>query len=212
MDHLVNLIVVILGISIAFYLEGWREDRQHLKLEIKYLNDLAVDLAYDEQMLDTLLIVDSINMQKLDEILNNSANGDRMEFNGVFLDLVYYVPFTPKTVTYQTVVNSGKLEIISAYEVQNAIVFLYNQLYGGITKWDNYLTQHMDDYIKPPTVGGLRIASDRIRSTLLQNSAYINALVMYKSMLDQSMQLRKMTLDHVRSTKEMLLNRKKRLE
>lgn len=211
-DHLVNLVVVILGISIAFYLEGWREDRQNRKLEIKYLNDIADDLAYDEQMLDTLLIVDSLNMQKLDEILNNSANGDKMEFAGVFLDLVYYVPFTPKSVTYETVVNSGKLEVISAYEVQKAIVFLYNQLYGGINKWDNYLSQHMDDYIKPPTIDGLRIQSDRISSTLLNNRAYINALVIYKSMLNQSMQLRRMTLDHVTQTKEILINRKERLQ
>lgn len=211
-DHLVNLIVVILGISIAFYLEGWREDRQNLKLEIKYLNDLSIDLAYDEGLLDTLLIVDSINIQKIEDMLDRSANGQRMEFDGVFLDLVYYVPFSPKTVTYQTVINGGKLEVISAYEVQNAIVFLYNQLYGGIDTWDEHLIKHIDTYLKPLTIEGIKIKSNRISSTLLKNESYINALVLYKSMLEQSMQLREITLDHVQKTKAMLINRKERLE
>ncbi len=211
-DHLVNLVVVILGISIAFYLEGWREDRQNLKLEIKYLNDLSVDLAYDEAMLDTLLMVDSINMKKMKAILDHSANGTRMEFDGVFLDLVYYVPFTPKTVTYQTIVNSGKLEVISAYEVQNSIVFLYNQLYGGIGKWDGYISDHIDNYVKPYTIDGIRIESDKISATLLRNKSYINAIVMCKNMLEQSMALREMTLEHITLTKQMLANRKERLE
>jgi hypothetical protein len=146
------------------------------------------------------------------DILDRSATGQKMEFDGVFLDLVYYVPFTPKTVTYQTIVNSGKLEVISAYEVQNAIVFLYNQLYGGIRTWDGYLGDHIDSYVKPYTVDGVRIQSNKISSTLLKNKAYINAIVMNKNMLEQSVQLRKMTGEHIRQTKEMLIKRKERLE
>ncbi|MEQ9299755.1 MAG: hypothetical protein RIF33_14375 [Cyclobacteriaceae bacterium] len=211
-DHLVNLVVVILGISIAFYLEGWRGDREDRKLEIKYLNDLALDLEYDEQLLDTLLIVDSINIMKMDDILNRSANGQRMDFDGTFLDLVYYVPFTPKSVTYETIVNAGKLEVISSYEVQNNVVFLYNQLYGGVSAWDQYLTAHINGYIKPITMKGVKIKSDQISSSLLRNEEYINAIVINKNMLSSSMSLRKQTLEHIGLTKEMLVNRKERME
>jgi hypothetical protein len=211
-DHFVNLVVVILGISIAFYLEGWREDKQNLKLEIKYLNDLALDLEYDEQLLDTLLIVDSMNIVKMDDILNRSANGQRMEFGRTFLDLVYYVPFTPKSVTYQTIVNAGKLEVISSYEVQNNVVFLYNQLYGGVSAWDQYLTNHINGYVKPITMKGVKIKSDRISASLLRDEEYINAIVIHKNMLSSSMDLRKQALAHIRLTRQMLVTRTKRLE
>ena len=183
-DHIVNLFVVILGISIAFYLEGWREDSRERKLEVKYLHDLAIDLNYDEELLDTLLIVDSINLVKINRILDYSVKGQTLEFDGIFLDLVYYVPFTPQAVTYETIVNSGKLEIISSYEVQNNVVFLYNQLYGGISAWDSYLTDHINGYIKPMTMQGVTIKSDRISASLLGNQEYINALVIIKKFSD----------------------------
>ncbi len=211
-DHLVNLFVVILGISIAFYLEGWREDRRDRRLEIKYLNDLALDLEYDEQLLDTLLIVDTKNIAKIEDILDRSANGTRMDFDGTFLDLVYYVPFTPKSVTYETIVNAGRLEVISAYEVQNNVVFLYNQLYGGVSAWDGYMADHINVYTKPLTVKGVRIKSDKISASLLRDQEYINALVIHKNMLASSMELRKQTLAHVRLTRQMLVTRKERLE
>ena len=46
-DKVVDLIVVILGITIAFTLNNWNNERQADKLRKKYLNSLYNDLQKD---------------------------------------------------------------------------------------------------------------------------------------------------------------------
>ena len=58
--HFIELLVVIIGISIAFTLEGWSSDRKQEKLQTNYLNSLKSDLEKDKE--DFQSIIDSTNV------------------------------------------------------------------------------------------------------------------------------------------------------
>ena len=44
LDHLVNLFVVIAGISVAFYMNGWRADKEKILVESEYFRSFILDL------------------------------------------------------------------------------------------------------------------------------------------------------------------------
>jgi hypothetical protein len=54
-NHVVELIVVIIGITSALALNNWNENRLSENLETKYLQSLTKDIASDLQQLQELV-------------------------------------------------------------------------------------------------------------------------------------------------------------
>lgn len=53
-DHIVNLFVVILGISIVFWLNSWAESNRAEKLEDQYPEGIIKDIEHDMDQMDML--------------------------------------------------------------------------------------------------------------------------------------------------------------
>lgn len=53
-DKLVDIFVVVFSITVAFWLNNWREDRSNARQERAYLINLSEDLAKDSTNLEKL--------------------------------------------------------------------------------------------------------------------------------------------------------------
>ncbi len=204
-EQFINLLVVILGISIAFMLDNYRENNNRKNLELQYLTNLNEDLKYDLQLLDTLISLDSSMYTKMDEILTKVEQDKSAMVGAQALDLIYAIPFSAKSVTFETIKESGNLDVFSSYELQNSIVFLYDQIYGGNQRWDDLVQEHIDNFVKPLTLQSIIIKSENIDSyRLLRNQEYVNSLVVFRRVFDNRHNFRLLTREHVVQVQKVL--------
>ncbi len=140
-EYLLEIIVIVIGILIAFALNNWNEERKTKNLEkaylVSFLDDLKADkFYYKSQMaaVDTLLGGYSKFIEEL-YLPQNSREE--------FLKLMKYIDFPPgelniNNATYDEIVNASQLNIFTNSEVKNGIINLYRNI--------DKLNNHIKDY------------------------------------------------------------------
>lgn len=181
LDHLIGLLVVIFGITIAFYLNNWNEGRQTKRQEQKILNSLLTELGEDSINLQHLIDT-TLYMEKKSSMLikvfedSNAVSKDSLFF--YLLPLYSYFKFSPRNVTYNSMIFSGKLDIISDFELSKDIISLYNSKYDEVATVDELHRVEVFDlkihYLHSKIVIGknLNLTHAIIKETSFQNYAY----------------------------------------
>ncbi len=149
--HFIELIVVIIGISIAFALEGYTESKKEKKVEINYLSSLKTDLEKDKE--DLLTIVDSTNniLRNVGEIFYfNFENLPLSSYKRHHITSTYLATyFYPKNGTYESLVNSGDLNVIKDFDLKTTLSDLYSVDYKALERLDNVVKNLGDNLIQP---------------------------------------------------------------
>lgn len=181
LDHLIGLLVVIFGITIAFYLNNWNEERQTKRQEQKILNSLLTDLREDsinlQQRIDTTIYMEKKSSMLLKVFFDTSAvPKDSLFF--YMLPLYSYYSFNPRDVTYNSLIFSGKMDIISDFDLSKDIISLYNSKYDDVASLDESHRVEVFDlkipYLHSKIVIGrnLHITHPLFSETIFQNIAY----------------------------------------
>ena len=104
-----EIIIVIIGITIAFSLNNWKEENKNRKLKKQYLESLQIDI---EKEIEQLKANDTGIVQRIDKIervlhfiYKNEGEASQV-FRYVF-EVAKIVSFNPENSTYQTMINSG---------------------------------------------------------------------------------------------------------
>jgi hypothetical protein len=118
-----EILIVIVGISIAFSLNKCSENNKNLEQKAQYLTSLKQDIAEDKEQLEKNII--EINRKvdlstKLLPLLNTNNPEKNTKLRGVY-QLAQLTNFTPKDFTYQALVNSGDLKLLDDLELKKAI-------------------------------------------------------------------------------------------
>lgn len=181
LDHFANLLVVILGISIAFYLENYKEDKANRNREKQYIQSLIVDLEIDIETLDTLRSLNKMITQAIVD-LSKATDGegydDGEKVRNDVLIIQYNPPFESQRSVYETIKSSGQIDAISDFELRNSIIELYEQYYRGTNQYDAVLNEHVRDFIKPFFIRNMKFTSsstmsdDFLKSTEFQNMIF----------------------------------------
>lgn len=161
--HFVELIVVIIGISIAFAMEGWSESNKRKRLEQNYLSSLALDITKDKD--DLKQIVDSTN-----KIIAHVGEVFQFKFQRVPLEaykrhhvtssyLATY--FYPQNGTYLSLMNSGDINVLRNFPLKAALSDLYNVRYKELERMDNVIKNLADNRIQPYMIDNVRFSFDR---------------------------------------------------
>ncbi len=146
----VELVVVFLGISTGFFLQNYRESKANNDLEDSYFKGMVVDLQANIDALledmaeDSAWITNSkyaIQLMSKDELSTDSANS-------LILSMLYYSRFEPQTNTYENVINSGKLNIISNLNLRQKIV-VYHKKLKDYQLIEDYLRDYNSDFFMP---------------------------------------------------------------
>lgn len=184
LDHTANLLVVILGISIAFYLEGYKEEENNRTQERKYLESLIKDLDTDIQTLDTLHAINKRISDALVTLSDASVGkpyGSDTALMNYTLTIQYNPPFAPQLTTYESLKASGKMGLIGSFEVRNEVVELYEQYYRGTNEYDAALNQHIRDFIKPFYMENVTFKTGRsINPDFLPRAEFRNMIFSYR--------------------------------
>ena len=151
-DYVMEFVIVLLGISIAFWLSNLGEKRKENRLEEVYLNQLNDDLIED---INSFRRTQEFNEIKI-ESLNKGISYIEKESGKLVADTIVkyaflvgnYNFFYPSNHTYLTLQQSGDLAFIRNQELKKKLVSLY-QSYDAIKTEQTNLIQALDDNFFP---------------------------------------------------------------
>jgi len=147
--YIVELLVVFIGVTAGFVLNNWREDKAEIRLEQKYISSFYNDIVSDETTLDSLVFrtqkkVDNLmDVLKKTEIIKEPLNEDLAKL--IVKEVIYFAWFSPTNDTYDDIINSGNLNLISDYELKEKISSYYSFLIE-VKNVEQYYKDHFKDY------------------------------------------------------------------
>ncbi|MBV6647645.1 MAG: hypothetical protein KI790_19460, partial [Cyclobacteriaceae bacterium] len=112
--HFIELIVVIIGITIAFSLNNWAQGRKDRRSEQEYLRSFLEDLDQDIAQLDSLISNSKKQMSSAGELFRILGQDDPLASIRHHHITSYYIVdyFHPKTGSFNSIVNSGNFDLI----------------------------------------------------------------------------------------------------
>ena len=119
-----EIIIVVVGILLALYLNNWNQKRTNNKQEIQFYQRMKDQLNED---LNTLIGEMDYNQNYLDQFsyakklisLNDENKTDTL--GKIVLHMFRYSDFRRKSNVYQTLVNSGEIILINNYKITESL-------------------------------------------------------------------------------------------
>ena len=185
--YIIDLIVVIAGISIAFALDNWSKNKNETRQEQLYLQALKEDLRSDIESLQSLMDSSKVLINNTNETFQLLFSNQPVErFQNRHIISTYVAPyFSGNNGTYNALVNSGDLKSISSFEVKKGLEVHYNVSYSEISDVDEFIRNLVDNHLYPYMLKNIRFAGRTgiaDASPLRQNEA-INLMGSYVNFL-----------------------------
>ena len=161
--HFIELLVVIIGISIAFTLEGWSSDRKQKTLQTNYLNSLKADLEKDKEDLQTIIDSTNVILKNVGEVFQfiySKSPVDaykRHHITSSYLATYFY----PQNGTYVSLINSGDINVIEDFDLKASLSDLYNVQYREVGRIDNVIRNLVDNMLQPFVINEIKFSMTR---------------------------------------------------
>lgn len=118
-----EIIIVIIGITIAFTLNNFKENSVNRKEKAEYLENIKIDIENEKQQLEENIAKFENYIGKANILIPYLAGkkAGRDSIYNVVFELAHLINFTPLDVTYNTMINSGDFNLIKSFEIKSAI-------------------------------------------------------------------------------------------
>jgi hypothetical protein len=147
-----EIILVVIGILIAVQINNWNIERLDKKLEVKYLNNITLDLQKDLSILETQIEYRKrriIGDKKLIKQINGMPVDNLTELSKNVINSLMAERFTPNNNTYLELSSSGKLHLISNDSIKLLLLEL-EKLYKRNSFGIEHETFDYQEYISKP--------------------------------------------------------------
>ena len=187
-NHLIELVVVFIGITLAFMLNNWREDYTDQQMAEKYMNSFRSDIAYDHAQLDSIIQSNEDKLERINLFIGslknkNSTIRDAERIMGAMAEIN---PFIPEINTYESIKNSGSLNILTDFEIKEKLIQYYQRLEGKkLIEQMNML--YITNYIIPFIHENADFLNQRIiNRNVVDNHNFSNLVLGYYQLLVQT--------------------------
>jgi hypothetical protein len=146
------LLVVFIGVTAGFLLNTWRQENSEMKLERKYLTSFYSDIVSDETSLDSLVFHSQTKTDKLMVIIRETGLKNRPLdeelAQSIVNEILYIEWFSASNDTYEDIINSGNLNLVSDYSLKEKISSYYNLL-DEVNNVEEFYKDHINNYGLP---------------------------------------------------------------
>jgi hypothetical protein len=168
----VELLLIVLGISIALWFEGLAENMQEDEMARQYMSGLSDDLQTDIRSLESMIRNNQDRIGKLESTLGQIpglANASpEVQAEVIFAPSSYHF-FQPANFTYISMQESGHFRLLTDPEIKRDLLKLM-QHYQLIDELQRNFIQALDDGYIPLLMGGYDILSGRLTEPSLPDS------------------------------------------
>lgn len=175
-NQIVNLVAIIVGVYVAYYLTNikseWDQNRQERFYLISLQHDLEEDQKALKQSVDTLRHFRNV-MKEFTQRLISRSGADSILDNTITA-LYVQVPFIPQDNTYQTLLYGG-MSTVRDIELRKSIVELYNQHYGFIKIVDQLIADQKNNVLLPYLMDRTQFTDGgRVNKSILAENKFVN--------------------------------------
>jgi hypothetical protein len=198
-DKMMDLLVVIVGVTIAFSLNNWNEKRKAEDLEHSYLKSMQEELELDISELKDLIRRDSIGNSGLETLLSASyrdpATIDRDSINLAIENMGNLVTFQGQSITYRSLLSSGKLDAIEDLDLRYEIISHYHKSYNQIHEIEGYYRESYDEFVIPFFMEHI-VMTDAVNVSpeVIGKSDFLKSLAYHYNFLIQKVNANKLAL------------------
>ncbi len=196
-----EILLIVIGILIALQINNHNEITITRAKELVYLRNINLDLAQSIESLEAFIATreDTIKSAEiLIEYFDGTRQVDLNDFNRHNLTVAVWYPFKPHNNTYQELINSGNLALISNIRIRNMLQdmqtglstvafienemqqdyesYLYDVLFA-VTDLDSALKNYELQMANPDKTPEFEISDTDVES-LLQSQKYKNGIVL----------------------------------
>ena len=155
-----EIVLVVAGILIALQINNANEARLENEREARYLQNLKVDLEYTVRELDRFIETREGRIEsglRMMEYFNGRPLDDLGDFNYHNINVHLVVRYYQNINTYEELVNSGNLGLISSQSIKNDLMdldLLYEQMKGD----EDHMRYDFEGYVYAPFFDTVDIA------------------------------------------------------
>ncbi len=142
-----EVLLVMIGISLAFQVDNWNENRLEENTAISYYKNIRNQIADEKELIQEQIHFNNRYMAEFNyanEIIEANDRSKMDTLGRIVRDLTQYSDVDKKGNIYETLVNSGEIKLLRNYAIVNSIREL-EEKYTYINRMENI---HYDAIMK----------------------------------------------------------------
>ena len=146
---LLEILMIVIGINVALWFEGWFQDLQDFEIEERYIADLRDDLLTDIENLDLVIENGEAKSQrtaKFIELMPRIPELSPEEQAQAIYTPSNYQFFVPSDFTYRSMQESGDFRLLRNAEIKKSILRLDRRHKDIASLQKNYLQAIPPDF------------------------------------------------------------------
>ena len=171
-----ELLVVFLGVTAAFMLDQWAENRAESKRERQYLENIYNELEQDLEELQIVLAENEGLIKSINSLANKINKKLLTESDGadVITPLYNILEFRVKNYTWESLKGSSELNLFKNLQIKISLLKFYDS-YKTPKLIEDIAKNYLKDYITPFAVKNIDLTTmkiinlDSVYSTNLNN-------------------------------------------
>lgn len=205
-SKLIDLLIVIIGISIAFKLNTWNETINKNNEAQEYLESFYSENKINSENLNQALNYTEKNKNDIDTLkyLLVSKNYDDNRIKQLIASMMMITDFSPTITTMENITASGEFDLIKDLELREIIIDTY-KTYSSTLKLEKILTDYVNEYATPYFMKNIRFQDfSSINNDFKQDPFLENIVLGYDVLLNQQINGYKKNLERIKKLDKML--------
>lgn len=159
-----EILLVMIGISLAFQLDNWNDNRIKRKNEIKYYKNIKSQIIDDQGILQGQFNYNNSYLSQFkyaSEIIELNDRSKKDTLGIIVRNITLYSDFDKEGNIYGSMVNSGELSLLSNLEIINKIRLL-EEKYNYINRMENIHYDAVMKYAAPSMISTIKLTTNEI--------------------------------------------------
>jgi len=183
-----EILLVMIGILLAFQVDNWNEDREKKIEEIRTYENIREQILGDKTLIQSQIDYNNLYLVQFEYGRRIVMGNDRTQMDtlaAIIPKLTNYSDFDREGNIYETMVNSGKIQLLRNQEIVNGIRLL-EQRYNYINRMENIHYDVMISYAAPGITPVINFSTteivmpERIFSNEFQNLIFLLVKIMHE--------------------------------
>jgi uncharacterized protein DUF6090 len=143
-----EIVLVVIGILIALSINNWNQKNLNKREELKQLKALKLEFENNLNLFDSLAIFHKENDDATTWLINIKNNSYTLDtFDSLFFKTVYNYNFDPSRGIFNSLINSGKIELISNETLKYKLAEIQDIVTDYIDDENNVRVYCMEEFI-----------------------------------------------------------------
>jgi hypothetical protein len=208
----IDLLIVIIGITIAFQLNNLNESNKSKTQEKDYLKSFYEENRDNESSLSLALEFAFKTKNDIDSLkqilLSKNYEDDRIK--NLSASMMTLSDFHPSLITMENITASGDFELISNFEYREKLIDTYNS-YQTTSQLEGILSDYVNQYVTPFFFKNIRFSDfTSLKENFIKNPEFENIVFGYDALLTQKIKGYKVNLEKLKELNQLLTTANKR--